>query len=303
MSEGNREYKSDVFSMLMEDKANALQIYNALNDTSYNNPDDIEIVTLEKGVSLTVRNDAAFILDSNLSIYEHQSTVCPNMPIRSCIYYVSTVQPMLKDQDIYGRTKVHIPEPKFVVFYNGDADQPERYDLHLSDLFMRKSENPDMDVVCHVYNINKGRNKDLLEKAPVLAGYMTFVDYVRSYKIENEGDLKTAIELAIERCINRGILADFFKERRQEVIKAMQMDYTFDRRIEIAESNARKEAEEARIEGLATGRAEGLIEERIHTLLEFGKSREECIADIRKRYSLSVDDAQKYFDEFGRITV
>ena len=51
-----------------------------------------------------------------------------------------------------------------------------------------------MDVVCHVYNINKGRNKALLEKVPVLVGYMTFVDYVRSYKTEKKGDLKTAIE-------------------------------------------------------------------------------------------------------------
>jgi len=71
---GNREYKSDVFSMLMKDKANALQLYNALNDSSYDDPDLVEIYTMDKGVSLTVRNDAAFVLDSNLSIYEHQST-------------------------------------------------------------------------------------------------------------------------------------------------------------------------------------------------------------------------------------
>lgn len=28
---GNREYKSDVFSMLMEDKKRALQLYNVMN--------------------------------------------------------------------------------------------------------------------------------------------------------------------------------------------------------------------------------------------------------------------------------
>ena len=28
---GNREYKSDVFSMLMEEPGNALEVYNALN--------------------------------------------------------------------------------------------------------------------------------------------------------------------------------------------------------------------------------------------------------------------------------
>ena len=38
MSNGNREFKSDVFSMLMEDKANALSVYNVLNGTNFTNP-------------------------------------------------------------------------------------------------------------------------------------------------------------------------------------------------------------------------------------------------------------------------
>ena len=81
---GNREYKSDVFSMLLMEKSRALEIYNAINGTSYNDPELVEIIPLEnKGFSLSVRNDASFVLDANLSIYEHQSTLCPNMPLRS----------------------------------------------------------------------------------------------------------------------------------------------------------------------------------------------------------------------------
>ena len=48
---GNREYKSDVFSMLMEDKKRALQLYNVMNGSSYDNPDDVEIKTLDGGIS------------------------------------------------------------------------------------------------------------------------------------------------------------------------------------------------------------------------------------------------------------
>lgn len=69
---GNREYKSDVFSMLMEDKGNALQLYNAINGSDYVNPEMVELCNLDKGISLSVRNDAAFVLDMNLSLYEHQ---------------------------------------------------------------------------------------------------------------------------------------------------------------------------------------------------------------------------------------
>ena len=82
---GNREYKSDVFSMLLREPENALEVYNALNHTHYDNPEDVEIQTLVRGVSLTVRNDAAFVIDWNLNIYEHQSTYNPNMPLRRLI--------------------------------------------------------------------------------------------------------------------------------------------------------------------------------------------------------------------------
>ena len=132
---GNREYKSDVFSMLMEDKKNALQVYNALNGTKYENPNEVEIVTLDRGISLTVRNDASFVLDSNLSIYEHQSTVCPNMPIRSLIYFSCTIEKRIKNRNIYGKSLVKIPTPRFVIFYNGVEEQPEQYKLKLSDAY------------------------------------------------------------------------------------------------------------------------------------------------------------------------
>ena len=89
---GNREYKSDVFSMLMEDKTRALALYNVMNNSSYENADDVEIRTLDGGISLSIRNDAAFIVDARLSIYEHQSTMCPNMPVRSLIYFTAIIQ-------------------------------------------------------------------------------------------------------------------------------------------------------------------------------------------------------------------
>ena len=116
---GNREYKSDVFSMLMEDRVNALQVYNAMNGTDYDDPQMVQICTLDKGVSLSVRNDASFVLDASLSIYEHQSTVCPNMPVRSLIYFTIILEGMLKDRNLYGRKLVKIPTPRFAVFYNG----------------------------------------------------------------------------------------------------------------------------------------------------------------------------------------
>ena len=176
---GNREFKSDVFSMLLEDKKNALSVYNAMNNSSYTNPEEVEICTLERGISLTVRNDAAFVLDSNLSIYEHQSTLCPNMPIRSLIYFTFTIKEMLKGKNIYGRRLLKIPVPKFAVFYNGDEEQPEQYEMSLSSAFEHEAEEPQLELKCTVYNINYGKNKSIMEKCPVLKEYSIFVNSVQ----------------------------------------------------------------------------------------------------------------------------
>lgn len=263
---GNREYKSDVFSMLMEDSANALEVYNALNGTNLTDPEAIEIRTLDKGVSLSVRNDAAFIVDAALSIYEHQSTVCPNMPVRNLIYYSTIVAKILKDKNIYGRGRVRIPVPKFVVFYNGDEDQPEEYYMKLSDSFAKKTDNPELELVCKVYNINYGKNEQLLEKCGIIRQYMTFVEYVRFYHKEQDYDnLETAINRAINRCIDEGVLVDFLKENRSEVVKVTQLDYTFDRQIMLEREEAR---EEGREEGRAEGREEGRAEEIISSVYD-----------------------------------
>ncbi len=176
---GNREYKSDVFSMLMEDAPNALMLYNALNGTCYEDVSLVEICTLDRGISLTVRNDAAFVLDMNLSIYEHQSTVCPNMPVRSLVYFTITLEEFFRGKNIYGRSLVKIPTPRFAVFYNGDEKQPEQYELKLSDAYVHSVENPELELTCRVYNINYGKNRRLLEHCPILGDYMILVDYVR----------------------------------------------------------------------------------------------------------------------------
>ena len=167
MGNGNREYKRDVFSMLMEDKNNALSVYNVLNDTNYTNPEDVEVYTLDKGVSLTIRNDAAFVVDAALSIYEHQSTVCPNMPVRNLIYYTTIISKIIKKHNIYGKTLVKIPVPKFVVFYNGSEEQPEEYEMRLSDAFEKKVDNPDVTLFMIIELVGSTCYNSILNNEPL----------------------------------------------------------------------------------------------------------------------------------------
>ena len=302
---GNREYKSDVFSMLLEDKTNALQLYNALNKSNYTDPEIVEIRTLDKGVSLSVRNDAAFVLDANLSIYEHQSTVCPNMPVRCIIYFSNIIEKIIKSHNIYGKTLVKIPTPRFAIFYNGAEDQPEQYALKLSDAFIHPMDKPDLELTCRVYNINRGRNKELLDACPVLREYMLFVDYVREYHA-NQGyeNLEMAINLAVDRCIRENVLKDFLIENRSEVVKVTQLDYTFDRQIELERADARKEGwNEGWGEGWDEGNAAGMAKGRAQQIIEIGREigwdDERILERLKAKLNISEEQARSYIEEFG----
>ena len=295
---GNREYKSDVFSMLMEDKRNALELYNAVNGSDYEDPELVELCRLDNGISLTVRNDAAFVLDMHLSIYEHQSTVCPNMPLRSLIYLSSILQRLVRDSNIYGGRLVKIPTPRFAVFYNGAAEQPEQYEMKLSDAFERPMQDPELELKCRVYNINSGKNAGLMDKCRVLREYMIFVDRVRECHSDNGyNDLESAIERAIDRCIEDNVLKQFLTTRRSEVTKMVQLDYTFERQIMLEREAALAEGIERGKEqwysqgiaqGVSKGISQGISQSIISILEEKGEIPDELEAKVKAE-----NDAEK----------
>lgn len=241
---GNREYKSDVFSMLLEYPEHALSVYNALNGSDYRDPSAVRIFKLENSIQLSIRNDASFLIDSYLSLYEHQSSLNPNMPLRFLIYITELFQSIVKNQDIFSNMLLKVPTPRFTVFYNGVEERPEIEYLRLSNAFEHSMEEPELELKCTVLNINPGNNEALLEKCSVLREYTTFVEHVRAYKVKHP--LEKSLDLAISRCIADHVLEDFLRERRGEVKRVMTLDYTFERRLQLA-----KEASQERIEQLA----------------------------------------------------
>lgn len=284
----NKEYKSDVFSMLLQDKKRAMEIYNAINGTDYDDPELVEMTTLDdKSFSLTVRNDASFILDANLSLYEHQSTYCPNMPLRDLLYFASIIQKRIKAQkrDIYGGRILKIPVPHFVVFYNGKEDAPDQYDLRLSDAFEKETEDPEIELVCHVYNINSGKNTPLLSKCQTLREYMYFVDMVRKNN-EISGNLEDAIEKAINQCMEENVLRDFLAQHREEVMHVMTLDYTFERRLEMQRAEAIEDGERIGKEigkkiGKEIGKEEKLSEQ-IRKKIQKGKPLDQIADELEE---------------------
>ena len=120
----NRTFKSTVFIMVFDDKRNLLELYNAMTGKHYTDSEQLEINTLENAVYMSMKNDLSFLIDGRLSLYEHQSTYNPNLPLRFLIYISQLYAGMTRNENLYGTKTVQIPPPEFVIFYNGEKDMP-----------------------------------------------------------------------------------------------------------------------------------------------------------------------------------
>ena len=75
-----------------------------------------------------------------------------------------------------------------------------------------------MELKVTVININPGYNRELLEKCESLSGYTTFVEKARNKRGFGMKAEET-VRQAVDECISEGILAEFFKENREEIVE------------------------------------------------------------------------------------
>lgn len=286
-------YRDRIFRMIFKDKRELLMLYNAMNSTHYDNPEDLSVTTLDNAIYLSMKNDVSFVLYDKLMLYEHQSTNNPNMPLRNLFYVSDIYSGLTRDRNLYGSSRIHIPEPKFVVFYNGLDPMPETSTLKLSDMYQNASGQVSLELITQVWNINLGYNKALMDNCKTLHGYAIFVDLVRRYQ-KTEPQLKTAVSKAINECISNNILADFLRMNKAEVLKMSIYEYDEAKHIELE----RKEAmEEGRQAGLAEGRLLG-IKNLIETSKELQSSKEDTIKRVSRKYSLPEDEALEYVTRY-----
>ncbi len=271
-----RNYKDEVFRLLFRDKEQLLSLYNAISKRNYTDVNLLEVVTLEDAIYMYVKNDLAFTIDCSLYLYEHQSTIPTNLPLRFLAYVDREYAGMIAGQDMYSSTKIYIPEPHFLVLYNGTRPMPERQELRLSDAYFKKSTDPMLELRIQVLNINQGFNEDIKAQCKTLQEYTRFVETVRRYcKIYQ--NTPAAMAQAIEECIQQDVLADFLRKHRSEAMSWSL--YEFD--AEAYESSLKKDA-------YAEGKEEG-IEEGID--IGMGKGKLQMLQDLFIQNEISLDTA------------
>lgn len=69
---------------------------------------------------------------------------------------------------------------------------------------------------------------------------MIFIDYVRYYYDEKNMALADAIELAINRYIDEDVLKEFLINWREEAAKVTNLDFTFEKQIELVREEAKE---------------------------------------------------------------
>lgn len=296
----NRKYKDRLFRFIFSDKGNLLQLYNAINDSHYSNPDDLVITTIDDVVYMGMKNDLSFIIDDIMSLYEHQSTYSPNLPLRGLFYfsamYRNYIEPM--KQKLYTDSPLRIPFPVYLVFYNGSIEEPERKEILLNDLFIQngKGLQPALECTALLLNINVGHNQELMEKCRILKEYAQFIHTIRS-KISVGLPFQEAVETAVEDCISQNILSEILRKNKAEVIDMILTEYDENEFREFLKEDSWKKGHEAGVQdGIKTG-----IREIIRTFTELQLPKEQLLEKLTNSFSLSVEEAEEYIEKYSKL--
>ena len=291
----NRKYKDRLFRFVFRDKKDLLELYNAINGTDYHDAEELEVNTLEDVLYLGMKNDMSFLLDTSMSLYEHQSTWNENMPLRGLLYFAELYQRYLEENGYRltgtGR-RLPLPFPRYVVFYNGTKEEPDQTQLLLSDSFKGvEGEVPSLECRAVVLNINYGHNQAIMERCRRLKDYSEFIEEIRR-NLRAGMVLEDAVEQGINACMERGILSDILSKSKMEVRKMLLTEY-----------DERAEREYLRKEAIEIGLEEGLeqgISIFILDNLEEKVPRERILAKLERRFSLTPEQAEQYFEKYAK---
>lgn len=246
----NLHYKDTVFRMLFKEKEQALGLYNAISGKQYTDSEKLEVITLDNAIYMGIKNDLAFLIDCNLYLIEHQSTINRNMPFRFLQYVSDEYSKLTASEDMYAEKMIKVPTPHFLVFYNGVKVCPEKQELKLSEAFQTPEADPGLELRVQVLNINEGFNNKLKEQCETLAQYTQYVGKVRAYV--KDMPIGDAVDRAVDECIEQGILREFLLRNKAEV-KHMNI-YEYDE-----EASRRALREYAYEEGEKKGRTNSIL--------------------------------------------
>ena len=297
MAEINRKYKDSVFRMIFSEKDKLIELYNAIFDTTYTEDDSVDITTIEDVIFKTMKNDISFVMDGKfVLLVEHQSSINNNMCLRDLLYAAELIMRMIDPKDLYKEAPVKIPNPKFVVLYNGERYMPPSDEQKLSDNFLKEELEYSLQLKLDVYNINIDAGSELLEKSPTLRQYSMFVERVRKYSKEKETLTERDMVEIMDSCIKDGMLPEFLSKYGREAVGMMFRELTQEEALEMSRQDGYDLGVE---EGIEQGRCEGFAEGE-----KIGEERGEASGRAEREIEMAkaMKDRSYSIDEISELT-
>ena len=261
----NSKYRDSVFRSYFDEPIRLLSLCNAILDTNYTNPDELNINTLDGLFFDKQKNDISCTIDNHfLVLIEHQSTVNENMPFRCLSYVAELLNNLIKKKNkLYNKRLITFPKPKFFVLYDGDKYEPLLKKMRLSDAF--DGNNDSLELVVTAFNINFGLPQPLLQKCPYLSDYSTLVGKVKE-GIRLGLSRRDAIRRAVKFCLDHGIMGNYLVEHSEEVFNMLALEWNINDALQARfedgyEDGRNKEREAVAIKMLRKGKSFDEVQE------------------------------------------
>ena len=289
----NDEHKDRVFKFLFGNPEKlewTLSLYNAVNGSRYDNPDDIRLNTIDDVLYLGMKNDVSFIIMDDMHLWEHQSTYNPNMPMRFFIYAAKLYEKFIADPvnkyNPYSTTQQTAHCPKCICFYNGTGKQPERKLLRLSDAFKGKS---DIEVTVTMLNVNYGQNAKLMRACKPIEEYAWLVNAIRRHEKKTH-DLEAAVDAALAEMPDDFIIKKFLLLNKAEVKGMFLTEWDMEKVLAVdrLETEARTEARVEARERKRTARAMLKKNLPLDLIQEVTQLSAEAVIRLAKKLSVTV---------------
>ena len=290
----NYDHKDRLFCFIFgreENKKWTLSLYNAVNETDYTDPDAVDITTMDDIIYMGMKNDVSFLINSELSLYEQQSTYNPNMPVRQLMYLGRQYDKYIKrtKQNMYGSKQMTLPVPKLVTFYNGAEDIADKV-LRLSDSFNENNRpvESDVEATVHLYNIRLRADNGLARKCSPLAEYSWFIEEIR--KNRKNMELEQAVDRAIKDMPDDYDLKEFLIGHQSEVMGMCLTEYNEAETMQMFKEEGREEGREETLitlicKKLVKGKAVSTIADEVEEPEEYVSK----ICDIASKYLPNYD--------------
>lgn len=278
-----REVKDRLFKWMFEEKRNALALVNALTGSNYQNEEDVEIITIKDVLYISMKNDISIYIDYGMFFFEEQSTYNPNIPLRDLEYGTRSLRDYVErnELNLYSSKLQKIPKPYFFVIYNGKKELKDVEEYRLSDMFLRKDGKETLELTVTMYNINKGKNKELLEACRPLREYAWITNTIAEKRKEGCTPIE-AIERMLKEMPKEFVVYDKIQANRLEVVDMLETEFDEEKFKRMFKKEGYEEGVQR---GLKEGKQEQLLNNCI-SLLDVGTP----IEFISKGLSLSKEE-------------